>query len=174
MANRATMTINAVLLPDVIQKNTTAKTFSYTPADSTEGWYFQVTNILTTANVALISTDSFLAKGISGNIGTNSATPMADVHADDIVKFLYIEHLSLQGDGSTGNTADSIYLTLDANSSNTNSDIDSIEIAPGEIWFAKLNCKVSDLLARSQTKSRGSSTANTIQTVVTAIIDDVA
>jgi|TARA_R100001530_G_scaffold105627_1_gene73753 hypothetical protein len=174
MANIATMTINSVLLPDVIQKKTTAGSFVYSPKDSTEGWYFQVTNISTSANVALLSTDSFLAKGPSGNIGTNSATAMATVHADDIVKFLHIQHLALQGDGSTGNTADSIYLTLDANSSNTNADIDSIEIGHGETWFAKLNCKVSDLLARSQTKQRGSAGANTIQAVVTAIIDDVA
>ena len=122
----------------------------------------------------MVSTDSYLAKGPSGNIGSDAGSAMATVHADDVVKFILIEHLSLQSDGSTGNTADSIYLSLDANTSNTNGDIDSIEIGPGETWFAKLNCKVSDLHARAQTKDKGSSSANTIQCKVAAIIDDVA
>jgi hypothetical protein len=175
MANNTRMTIDGFYLPTFIQKKFTGGTYSYTPADATEGWYCQVTNVLASQDKELIAGDSFIAKG-STTIGANSDAEAATVHADDIVKFLYIEHKSVKADGTTANTADSVYLTFDANASNATTDIDSIEIGPGETWFAKLNCKVSDLHALSGVKDRGSASGSedTIQCLVAAIIDDVA
>ena len=40
MADAATMTLKAVLLPDEIQKTLKDLTFEYTPANNTEGWYY--------------------------------------------------------------------------------------------------------------------------------------
>ena len=45
MADAATMTIKAVLLPDEIQKTLKDLSFEYTPADASEGWYYKLTDI---------------------------------------------------------------------------------------------------------------------------------
>ena len=42
MADAATMTIKAVLLPDEIQATLKDLTFSYTPANSSEKWFYGI------------------------------------------------------------------------------------------------------------------------------------
>ena len=49
MADAATMTIKAVILPDEIQKTLKDLTFVYTPADTTEGWYYKLTDVTTSS-----------------------------------------------------------------------------------------------------------------------------
>ena len=75
-------------------------------------------------------------------------------------------------DGTTGNTADSIYLTVDASAPACTDEL-SIEIGPGESWFCKMNVPATNIHVTSDPKgfpSHGSST--TIQCYVAAIIGD--
>ena len=62
MADDATMTISAVILPDEISKTLSSQTYAYTPADATEGWYYKVVDV-TTSSGNLIGTETFLQKG---------------------------------------------------------------------------------------------------------------
>ena len=55
MADDATMTISAVILPDEISKTLASQTYSYAPADTSEGWYYKVVDV-TTTSADLIST----------------------------------------------------------------------------------------------------------------------
>ena len=45
MADAATMTIKAVLLPDVIQKTLKELTFAYTPSDANDKCYYKLTSV---------------------------------------------------------------------------------------------------------------------------------
>ena len=42
MADAATMTMKAVILPDEIQATLKDLTFSYTPADASEKWFYGI------------------------------------------------------------------------------------------------------------------------------------
>ena len=56
MADAATMTIKAVLLPDEIQTTLKDLTFSYTPADANDKWFYGIINVPhNTGGVDLIS-----------------------------------------------------------------------------------------------------------------------
>ena len=51
MADSASMVINGSYLPDEIQKKFIGETYKYTPANDTEGWYYKLTNVTTTASI---------------------------------------------------------------------------------------------------------------------------
>ena len=173
MANGASMTVSATLLPDEIAKIISNVRVSYTPANATEGWYYHLTDI-TTTSTDLIAAKSFLQKGSSAAQGGTDVGGSIDTidPASDNVKFLFIRHMSVQGDG-TANTADSIYLCLDGGAAAYNLS-DTIEISPGECWFGKLNAPVDEIHAISDEKNRGSgSPQGDIQAQVYAIIDDI-
>tara|TARA_R110002020_G_scaffold167042_3_gene355284 strand:+ start:4344 stop:4865 length:522 start_codon:yes stop_codon:yes gene_type:complete len=173
MANAAAISIDATLLPDEISKILDTISVSYTPADTTEGWYYQLTDIQTTSR-DLIVTKSFLQKGTSsaqGGVDTSGSIDSVDTAADK-VKFLFIKHTSVEGDG-TANTADSIYITLEGTPAGYNRP-GSIEIGPGECWFGKLNSSIGDIHSVSDQKNRGSgSPQGEIQALVFAVIDDL-
>ena len=173
MANTASISVDATLLPDEISKILDTITVTYSPSDATEGWYYQLTDIQTSSR-DLIRDKSFLQKGSSSSQGGVDTVASVDTidGSSDKVKFLFIKHRSVQGDG-TGNTADSIYIVLDAGAAAYTST-DSIEIGPGECWFGKLNTPVADIHCVSDQKDRGSgSPQGDIQALVFAIIDDL-
>ena len=173
MANGATVKLSITVLPDEIAKTFSNIRTSYTPADATEGWYYQLTDV-TTTSTDLIAAKSFIQKGSSATQGGVDVGGSIDSVApgSDNVKFLFIRHMSVQGDG-TANTADSIYLCLDAGTAAYNLS-DTIEIGPGECWFGKLNTPVDEIHAISDQKNRGSgSPQGDIQAQVYAIIDDI-
>ena len=173
MANTATVKLSITLLPDEIQRTFSNLSATYSPANATEGWYYQLTDVSTTST-DLIAAKSFIQKGsgpTQGGVDVGSSIDSI-APASDNVKFLFIRHMSVQGDG-TANTADSIYLCLDGGAAAYKLS-DTIEIGPGECWFAKLDAPVDEIHAISDQKNRGSgSPQGDIQAQVYAIIDDL-
>ena len=102
MADTATMSLSATILPDDIAKTLTGLTMAYTPLDNAEGWFFKVANIDSTS-AHLLTTDKFLTKttggGSGGHVagrGVASDTALNSmVIAEDKVKFLFIKHNSV-------------------------------------------------------------------------------
>ena len=171
MADDATMTISAVILPDEISKTLASQTYSYAPADTTEGWYYKIVDV-TTTSTDLISTETFLQKGATA-AGVDTGATMPAITTSDKVKFLFIKHTSKQDDGSTNNTSDSVYLTF-AGETVTHSIANAVEIGPGEIWFAKFNnLTVANLHCISGAGAGAGTGGNKIQCIVAAIIKDV-
>ena len=167
MADAATMTIKAVILPDDIQKIFKDLTFSYTPANSTEKWFYGLLNVQT-SSTNLISGNFIETATSTGRIA--GGTPDSIVTLDK-VKFLFIKN-SGTTDGSSA-TDESVHLVLDG-STVAHGSTNAIEISSGDSWFAKLpNTTVGDLHAISadpdQTAGGGS-----VQCIVAAILDDVA
>jgi hypothetical protein len=172
MANAATITVTATILPYDIALIIRDISATYTPADASEGWYYKLTNI-TNASTDLIEALPFLQKG-STSVGIDAGSATSTVATADKVKFLFIKHLSLEEDGTTANTADSIYVCFDAGAAAHNLP-DAIEIGPGECWYGKLSgATVADIHAISARKSGATTSSNKIQCLVAAIIDDVA
>jgi len=96
MANTASISVNATLLPDEISKILDTITVTYSPSDATEGWYYQLTDIQTSSR-DLIRDKSFLQKGSSssqGGVDTVASVDTIDGSSDN-VKFLFIKHTSV-------------------------------------------------------------------------------
>jgi hypothetical protein len=150
MADDATITLSAIILPDEIAKTLTSLSAGFTPKNADDKWYFKITATSTSQNQDLIS-GAFISEEA---VGTAHDT----VHVDDKVEFLFVKNT----DGSND-----VYLTLDGNASNATSDVDAIKIPAGKVWFGNLpNTTVGNLhvIANSGTPA----------CIVAAIIDDVA
>ena len=167
MADDATMTIKAVLLPDEIQATLKDLSFSYTPADANDKWFYGIVNVPhNTGGVDLIS-GKYLAN--SAGIATGSAN--ADISISDKVKFLFIKNTATT-DGS-GSTDESVMLVQDG-STVAHGSTNAIEISAGHSWFAKMpNTTVGDLHAISADPDQTEGGGN-VQCIVAAILDDVA
>ena len=165
MADAATMTLEAVILPDEIQKTLSDLTFAYTPRDANDKWYYKLVNV-TTSSGNLIA-GNFLQNSAGINVGSSEAT----VSISDKVKFIFIKNTGTT-DGSTS-TDDSIYIVLDGGTA-AHTSTDAIEIGAGESWYGKLtNTLVGNLNAITGDANASSTGDGNAQCVVAAIIDDV-
>ena len=178
MANAATVTMSATVLPDDISKTFSSLTASYTPADASEGWYYKLTDITTTSRDLIASDEdsgnaTFLQMGSTramGGVATATAFSAIDGSADHI-KFLIIRHLGTTDDGSTS-TAESIYLGIGVTAAHNTAAC--IEIPPGHTWYGRFNTlPISDLHVISGDADGGGTGSGTIQCQVFAIIHDV-
>jgi len=167
MADDATMTIKAVLLPDEIQATLKDLSFIYTPADASEKWFYGIVNVPhNTGNANLIA-----GKFLSDSAGIAAGIANDDISVSDKIKFLFIKNTGTT-DGSTS-TDESVMLVQDG-STVAHSSTNALEISSGQSWFAKMpNTTVEDLHARTadpdQTLGEG-----VVQCIVAAVIDDVA
>ena len=172
MADDATMTISAVILPDEISKTLESQTYGYTPADATDGWYYKMVDV-TTSSGNHIGTETFLQKGAAA-AGVDVGSTMPAISTSDKVKFLFIKHSGYRDDGTTANTADSVLLVFDGGSA-AHGAADAIEVGPSECWFGKFNgLTVGNLNCISAQKAAAGTGGNKIQCFVAAVIDDVA
>ena len=87
MADAATMTIKAVLLPDEIQTTLKDLTFAYTPADASEKWFYKAVNVPHTGGTVDLISGKFLAD----SAGVAIAAANEDVATTDKIRFLFIK-----------------------------------------------------------------------------------
>ena len=167
MADAATMTMKAVLLPDEIQATLKDLTFSYTPADADDKWFYAIINVPHTGG----SVDLIRGKFLAESAGVAISAENDDITTADKVKFLFIKN-SGTTDGSSA-TDESLMLVLDG-STVAHGSTNAIEISSGDSWFAKLpNTTVGDLHAISADPDQTVGGGN-VQCIVAAILDDVA
>ena len=155
MADDATISISATLLPDEISR-TISGSMTVSPVDANDKWYYKLTAVTTT------SADLIAGRYIDYT-AVDQDTDQTAVDAADKVKFLFVQNQS---------SADGIYLCFD-NAAAVNSGVDNIFVGPLQTWFGRLpNTVVSSLHAiSSDIGDVGDATANVI---VAALIDDVA
>ena len=155
MADAATISVTATLLPDEIAKTITGS-MTVTPDDANDKWYYKLTSITTT------STDL-----ISGSYVNYTAIAVGTGHTAvataDKVKFLFVQNTS---------STDGIMLSIDAGAAAYNL-ADGIFIGPSQTWYGRLpNVTVADLHAiSSDIGDAGDASASAI---VIALLDDVA
>ena len=169
MADAATMTIKAVLLPDEIQTTLKDLTFSYTPADVSEKWFYKLINVPHTGGgVDLIS-----GKFLTNSAGIAIASDNEDIATTDKIRFLFIKNTGTT-DGDASNTTDErVHLVLDG-SDVAHGSTNAIEISSGESWYGKIpNTTVDDLHAISADPDQTAGGGN-VQCIVAAVIHDVS
>ena len=155
MADAATISVTATMLPDEIAKTITGS-MTVTPTDANDKWYYKLTAITTTS--AQLIAGSFV-----NYTALAPATGMTAITTSDKVRFLFVQNA-----GAT----DGIYLCFDGQTA-VNSGVDMLFIGASETWFGQLpNTTVGNLHAiSSDLTSAGDAAVNAI---VIALIDDVA
>ncbi len=155
MADDATVSIQATILPDEIAK-TLSGTMTVTPDDANDKWYYKLTACTAT------STDLIAGSFLDYTAVDDDTAPTA-ISTSDKVKFLFVQNTS---------TADGIMLSIDAGTAAYNLG-DGIFIGPEQTWYGRLpNVTVADLHAiSSDIGDAGDASATAI---VIALLDDVA
>jgi hypothetical protein len=155
MANDASITLTATLLPDEIAK-TISGNMTVTPDDVNDKWYYKLTACTAT------STD-LIAGHFLDYTPIDDDTAPTEITTSDKVKFLFIKNTS---------SADGIYICFDGGAA-ANDLVDGVFIGPLQSWFGRLpNTTVGNIHAiSSDIDDAGDATANLI---VAALIDDVA
>ena len=155
MADAATISVTATMLPDEIAKTITGS-MTVTPTDANDKWYYKLT-ALTTTSAQLIA-GSFL-----NYTAIAPATGHTAITTSDKVRFLFVQNQS-SGDG--------LYLCFDGATA-VNTGVDMAFVGASETWFAQLpNTTVGNLTAiSSDIDGTGDATVNVL---VIALLDDVA
>ena len=155
MADAATISVTATMLPDEIAKTITGS-MTVTPDDSGDKWYYKLTACTTT------STDLIAGYFLDYTAVDDDTAPTA-ITTSDKVRFLFVQNTS---------SADGVVLCFDGGTAAYNL-VDGVFIGASETWFAQLpNTTVGNLHAvSSDIGDAGDATANLI---VAALINDVA
>ena len=149
MADDATISLNATVLPDEISK-TIAGSVTITPADANDKWYYKFTSVSNS------STD-LIAGYYTDYTAVDDDTAPTAVATGDKVKFLFIKNVDTN--------SRSIYVTFDAGTASS-SLAQAVTIGPNEAFTARLpNCTVAGIHAISS--------ASTAEVIVCALLDDV-
>ena len=155
MADAATISVTATMLPDEIAK-TISGSMTVTPDDANDKWYYKLTSVTTT------STD-LIAGSYVNYTAIAVGTGHTAVATADKVKFLFVQNTS---------TTDGIMISIDAGTAAFNL-ADGIFVGPSQTWYGRLpNVTVADLHAiSSDIGDAGDASASVI---VVALLDDVA
>jgi len=148
MADAATISITATILPDEIAKSISGA-MTVTPADTTEKWYYKLTS------VSAASTDLMAGSFLDYTAVDDDTAPTA-VHTADTVKFLFIQNT---------HATTSVYINIAAGTAAAATG--NIYVGPGESWYARLSLTtVANIHAITST--------GTADCIVAALLDDVA
>ena len=148
MADDATVTVSASVLPDEIQK-VISGSLSVSPADANDKWYYKLTSV-SNSSTDLMAGDSIDYTAVDDDTATTA------VSTSDKVNFLLVQNQS-----STG----SVYIVVDGGTVASTTG-DAFLIGPSQTWYGRLpNATVADIHAISST--------GTVNCVVAALLDDV-
>ena len=154
MADDATVSISATILPDEISR-TISGSMTVTPDDANDKWYYKLTAVTTT------SADLIAGRFIDYT-AVDQDTDQTAITTSDKVKFLFLQNTS---------SADGIYVCFDGGTA-ANDLVDAVFVGANQTWFGRLpNTTVGNIHAiSSDIGDAGDATANVI---VAALIDDV-
>ena len=154
MADDATVSISATILPDEISR-TISGSMTVTPDDANDKWYYKLTAVTTT------SADLIAGRFIDYT-AVDQDTDQTAVSTSDKVKFLFLQNTS---------SADGIYVCFDGGTA-ANDLVDAVFVGANQTWCGRLpNTTVGNIHAiSSDIGDAGDATANVI---VAALIDDV-
>jgi len=149
MADDASVTVQATVLPDEIAKTFSA-TMTVTPDDANDKWYYKLTSVSNASS-------DLMAGYFTDYTAVDDDTAPTAVATGDKVKFLFIKNVDTN--------SRSIYVVFDAGTASSSAG-DGVTIGPNEFFAARLpNTTVADIHAISS--------ASTAEVVVCALLDDV-
>ena len=154
MADDASVSIQATILPDEIAKTLTG-TMTVTPDDANDKWYYKLTSITTTSA-------DLIAGRFLDYTAVDQDTDQTAVSTSDKVKFLFIQNTS---------SSDGIYICLDGDTA-ANNLVDGIFIGPSQTFCGRFpNTTVGNIHAISSDIADAGDAS--VTAIVCALIDDV-
>ena len=148
MANGASVSISATVLPDKISK-VISGSMTLDPTDANHKWYYKLTSVTNSSN-------DLIGGYYSNYTALADSTVPETVNASDTVAFLLIKNHE---------TARRIYLNIAAGTAAAAAG--NIYIGPGETWYARLTTTlVGSIHAISST--------STVECTVIAMFDDTS
>tara|TARA_R100000664_G_C2758846_1_gene148071 strand:+ start:1665 stop:2114 length:450 start_codon:yes stop_codon:yes gene_type:complete len=149
MANAASVTITATVLPDNIAKSISGSQ-TVTPGDANDKWYYKFTNVSN-------SSTNLMAGYFTDYTGVDDDTAPTAVHTADKVKFLFVKNTDSSND---------VYINV-ADGAASSSAAGSIKIPAGQSVALQIpNSTVDNIHAITST--------GTVDCIVAALLDDVA
>ena len=148
MANGASVSISATVLPDKISK-VISGSMTLDPSDANHKWYYKLTSVTNSSN-------DLIGGYYSNYTALADSTVPETVNASDTVAFLLIKN---------HDTANSIYLNIAAGTAAAAAG--NIYIGPGETWYARLTTTLVGSIHAISSTSTGECT-------VIAMFDDTS
>ena len=148
MAEAATISVTATMLPDEIAK-TISGSMTVTPADANHKWYYKLTSVTNSSN-------DLIGGSYSNYTALADATAPQTVAVTDTVAFLFIQNTD---------ASNHVYVNIAAGTAAAAAG--NIYVEAGETWYARLTgTLVGSVDAISST--------STVNCIVAALIDDVS
>jgi len=148
MADAATITVTATMLPDEIAK-TIGGSMTVTPADANHKWYYKLTSVTNSSN-------DLIGGYYSNYTALADATAPQTVNVADTVAFLWIQNTD---------ATNAIYINIAAGTAAAAAG--NIYVGAGETWYARLGLTLMGSV-------HAISSASTVTCIVCALMDDVS
>jgi len=148
MADAATISVTATMLPDEIAKTITGS-MTVTPSDANHKWYYKLTSVTNTSN-------DLIGGSYSNYTALADATAPQAIATGDTIAFLWIQNTD---------ASNAVYINIAAGTAAAAAG--NITVGAGETWYARLtSTTVANLHAISST--------STVTCIVVALLDDVS
>mgnify|MGYP000212164226 FL=1 len=147
MADAATISVTATMLPDEIAKTITGS-MTVTPADANHKWYYKLTSVTNS------STD-LIGGYYSNYTALADATAPQTVAVTDTVAFLFIQNTD---------ASNSVYLNWNGTAA---AAAGNLYVGAGETWYGRLGLTTMGAV-------HAISSTSTVTCIVCALMDDVS
>ena len=148
MADAATISVTATMLPDEIAK-TIDGSMTVTPSDANHKWYYKLTSVTNSSN-------DLIGGYYSNYTALADATAPQTVNVADTVAFLWIQNTD---------ASNAVYINIAAGTAAAAAG--NITVGAGETWYARLGLTLAGSI-------HAISSASTVTCIVCAMFDDVS
>jgi hypothetical protein len=147
MADAATISVTATMLPDEIAKTITGS-MTVTPSDANHKWYYKLTSVTNSSN-------DLIGGYFSNYTALADNTAPQTIATTDTVAFLWIQNTD---------ASNAVYLNFTTAAASTTGNI---YVGAGETWYARLTTTTVAAV-------HAISSASTVTCIVVAMLDDVS
>ena len=148
MADAATISVTATMLPDEIAKTITGS-MTVTPSDANHKWYYKLTSVTNSSN-------DLIGGSYSNYTALADATAPQAINVADTVAFLWIQNTD---------ASNAVYINIAAGTAAATAG--NIYVGAGETWYARLGLTLMGSV-------HAISSASTVTCIVCALMDDVS
>ena len=148
MADAATISVTATMLPDEIAKVITGS-MTVTPADANHKWYYKLTSVSN-------GSADMIGGHYSNYTAIADATAPQTVNVADTVAFLFIQNTD---------ASNHVYVNIAAGTAAA--AVGNITVGAGETWYARLGLTLAGSI-------HAISSTSTVTCIVIALISDVS
>ena len=147
MADAATISVTATMLPDEIAKTITGS-MTVTPADANHKWYYKLTSVTNSSN-------DIIGGYFSNYTALADSTAPQTIATTDTVAFFWIQNTD---------ASNAVYLNWNGAAA---ASAGSIYVNAGETWYARMGVTTVGAV-------HAISSTSTVTCIVCALIDDVS